>query len=312
MTAAVSIVIPAYNGKVHLEANLPHLLAATRGRASLEVTVVDDGSADGTPEFLADRYPEVRLVALGTNRGFAGACNAGAQAAKGDLVYFLNSDVRVLPGFLDPVLTRFSDPTVFAAGSREVPPQGEGPLTVPVPFFRFGLFGHRYLETAGTRTQAMPVLFVSAGHALFSRERFLSLGGFDDLYRPFYWEDIDLCFRAWRRGWRVLLEPGSTVVHGKQGTIGRFYDPQAIQTIYWKNRFLFIWKNLRDAGLVAEHLACLPLILLAFPLAKGRAVLTGFARAFRQLGEVLGKRRQTAGSPALSDREILKMFSGRA
>ena len=311
MTPALSIVIPAYNGKSQLEANLPPLLEATRGRGGLEMIIVDDGSADGTPEFLARRFPEITLVALGANRGFAGACNAGADSAKGEIVYFLNSDVRVLPGFLDPVLDRFSDPTVFAVGSTEIPPPGEGKLTVPVPFFRFGLFGHRYLETAGSLPRGGQVLFVSAGHAAFSRQKFLSLGGFDDLYRPFYWEDIDLCYRAWRRGWKALLEPRSAVHHSGQWTIGRFYTPHRIQSIYWKNRFLFVWKNLRDAGLVAEHLACLPLILLAFPTVKGRAVLTGFAGALGQLGEALRKRRREAGRPAISDREILKMFSDR-
>ncbi len=311
MTPTVSIVIPAYNGKGHLEANLPFLLGATRRRGDLEVIVVDDGSADGTPEFLTDRFPEVRLVALPQNRGFAGACGAGVDAAKGEIVYLLNTDARVLPGFLDPVLRVFGDPAVFAVGSRELPSRGEGPFTVPVPFFRFGLFGHRYRETAGIPSRPLPVLFVSAGHAAFSREKFLALGGFDDLYRPFYWEDIDLCYRAWRRRWRVILEPESVVHHEGQGTIGRFYAPATIQSVYWKNRFLFAWKNLRDAAFIAEHLACLPLLLLVLPPVKGRVVLQGFARAVRQLPEALRKRRQEPGRPMISDRQILELCSTR-
>lgn len=311
MTAAVSIVIPAYNGKSHLEANLPPLLDATRGRAGLEVIVVDDGSADGTPEFLAAHFPQVTPIALGANRGFAGACNAGAHAAKGDLVYFLNSDARVWEDFLDPVVNGFGDLAVFAVGSREVRPDGNGTLAVPVPFFRFGLFGHRYLETR-VPAHPIPTYFVSAGHAAFAREKFVALGGFDELYRPFYWEDIDLCYRAWRRGWKVLLEPRSVVEHAGQGTIGRFYAPGRIQSIYWKNRFLFIWKNLRDRALLAEHLACLPLLLAGLPVVRGRAVLRGFGEALGQLGEALGKRRRDAGRPAVSDRDILNMFARRA
>lgn len=309
MTPAVSIVIPAYNGKSHLEANLPFLLEATRRRGDLEVIVVDDGSADGTPEFLAVRFPEVRLVALPQNRGFAGACGAGVDAAKGELVYLLNTDARVLPGFLDPVLGAFGDHAVFAVGSRELPPRGEGKLTVPVPFFRFGLFGHRYRETAGIPARPLPVLFVSAGHAAFSREKFLALGGFDDLYRPFYWEDIDLCFRAWRRGWRVVLAPESAVRHEGQGTIGRFYGPSTIQSVYWKNRFLFAWKNLRDPALIAQHVAWLPALLAGLSLVRGWAVLSGFGRALGQLPEALRKRRLERLVPAISDREILDLFS---
>lgn len=311
MTAAVSIVIPAYNGRSHLEANLPSLLEATRGRAGLEVIVVDDGSVDETPEFLAGRFPAVTVIALAANRGFAGACNAGAHAAKGDLVYFLNSDARVREDFLDPVVKGFGDPAVFAVGSRGIPGSEQGTVTVAVPFFRFGLFGHRYVVT-DIPPRPIPAYFVSAGHAAFAREKFLALGGFDELYRPFYWEDIDLCFRAWRQGWKVLLEPQSVVRHAGQGTIGRFYIPRRIQSIYWKNRFLFIWKNLRDRALVAEHLACLPLILACLPVVKGLAVLRGFVEALGQLGEALGKRRQEAGRPAVSDREILRMFARQA
>jgi GT2 family glycosyltransferase len=311
MTPALSIVIPTFNGKSQLEANLPPLLEATLGRGALEMIIVDDGSTDGTPEFVARCFPEITLVALSRNRGFAGACNAGADSAKGEILYFLNSDVRVLPGSLDPVLEGFGDPTVFAVGSTEISPLGKGKLTVPVPFFRFGLFGLRYLEKAGSFPRGMQVFFVSAGHAAFSRQKFLSLGGFDDLYRPFYWEDIDLCYRAWRRGWKALLEPRSAVHHSGQGTIGRFYNRQRIQSIYWKNRFLFVWKNVRDAGLIAQHLACLPVILVAFPTVKGRAVLRGFAAALGQFGEVLRKRRQETGRPAISDREILNTFANR-
>ena len=309
MTPTVSIIIPAYNGKGHLEANLPSLLEATQGRGGVEVIVVDDGSADGTPEFLAARFPQITLVALGVNRGFAGACNAGVHSARGEIVYFLNSDVRVLPGFLDPVLRGFRDPTVFAVGSREIPSQGEGTFTVAVPFFRFGLFGHRYLKTSRVPAHPIPVLFVSAGHAAFSREKFLSLGGFDDLYRPFYWEDIDLCYRAWRRRWRVILEPESGVRHVGQGTIGRFYARRTIQSVYWKNRFLFAWKNLRDAAFVAEHLACLPLLLAGLSVLRGWAVLKGFTWALGQLREALRKRRQETGGVTISDRQILELFS---
>lgn len=310
MTAAVSVVIPAFNGRHHLEANLPPLLDATKRASGAEVIVVDDGSSDGTPEFVASRFPGVGVIALGRNRGFACACNAGVDAAGGEVVYLLNSDARVLPGFLEPVLERFGEPAMFAVGSREIPTEKEGTLAVPIPFFRFGLFGHRYVETAiGARP--LPVWFVSAGHAAFSREKFRALGGFDELYRPFYWEDIDLCFRAWRRGWKVVLEPASAVHHEGKGTIGRFFAPGTIRRVYWKNRFLFAWKNLRDRALIAHHLACLPFLLAGLPLVRGSAVLGGFGQALGQLPEALRRRRREPGDTALSDRQILELFVSR-
>ncbi len=310
MTPVVSVVIPAFNGRSHLDANLPPLFDAMRSVGGVEVIVVDDGSSDGTPEFVTNRFPRVRVIALGENRGFAGACNAGVEAARGEVVYLLNSDARVLPGFLESVLGTFGDPAMFAVGSREVPTEKEGTLAVPIPLFRFGLFGHRYVETA-VGARPIPVWFVSAGHAAFAREKFRALGGFDDLYRPFYWEDIDLCFRARRRGWKAVIEPTSVVHHEGKGTIGRFYSPGAIRRVYWKNRFLFAWKNLRDRALIAQHLACLPFLVAGLPVVRGTAALGGFWQALGQLPEALRKRRREPDGTALSDRQILELFTGR-
>ena len=184
-------------------------------------------------------------------------------------------------------------------------------MVVPIPFFRFGLFGHRY---AVREIPHRPVLvpFVPTSHAAYSRQKLLSLGGFDDLYRPIYWEDVDLCYRAWQRGWRVIVEPSSVADHALQGTTRRIYSPLAIQSIYWKNRFLFIWKNIRDKTFIMEHLACLPFLLLGLPAVRGRAVLKGFAGALGQLGEALRKRRREAGEALVSDRQILRTFTNHA
>jgi GT2 family glycosyltransferase len=308
MSPTVSVVLPVYNGRALLEANLPALWNATRGRDGLEVIVVDDGSTDGTAEFLRARFPEIVLVALSSNQGVIRARNAGVAAATGEILYFLDSDVRVREGFLDPVLDAFSDPAVFAVGSREISPQTGGKIIVATPFFRFGLFGHRYLARDIPR-RAFLAPFVPTSHAAYSRHKLLSLGGFDDLYRPIYWEDVDLCYRAWQHGWRVLVEPASVADHALQGTTRRLYSPLAIQSIYWKNRFLFIWKNLRDRTLLAQHLAWLPLLFLGLPVVRGRAALRGFVGALGQLNEALAKRRRDGGRPAVSDREILSLLA---
>ncbi|MBI2160066.1 MAG: glycosyltransferase [Candidatus Rokubacteria bacterium] len=311
MSPTVSVVLPVYNGRALLEVNLPILLRATRGRNGLEVIIVDDGSVDGTAEFLKARFPEIVLVALSSNQGVIRARNAGVAAATGEILYFLDSDVQVREGFLDPVREAFSDPSMFAVGSREVSSQTGGKIIVATPFFRFGLFGHRYVVREIPRHSFLAP-FVPTSHAAYSRHKLLSLGGFDDLYRPIYWEDVDLCYRAWQHGWRVIIEPASVADHALQGTTRRLYSPVTIQSIYWKNRFLFIWKNLRDRALLAEHLVWLPLLLLGLPVVRGRAVLRGFAGALGQLSEALGKRRRDAGKPAVSDREILNMFTRRA
>ena len=97
----ISLIILSWNGKLLLEANLPSVVTAVRAcKLETEIIVVDNGSADGTQEFIKRHYPEVRLISLNSNKRFTGGNNAGANAAKGDLLVFLNNDVEVTAGFL--------------------------------------------------------------------------------------------------------------------------------------------------------------------------------------------------------------------
>src|SRR6478736_4973522 len=92
-TAAASVVIPNWNGRDLLEKYLPSVLAAMAGNPGNEVIVVDNGSSDGSAEFVRERFPEVRLLALPENLGFGGGSNAGFRAAVNDIVVLLNSDM---------------------------------------------------------------------------------------------------------------------------------------------------------------------------------------------------------------------------
>ena len=116
--AAVSVVIPTWNGREHLECNLPYLVAALAGNPEHEILVVDNGSTDGTLEILSRRFPKVRVLALETNLGFGGGSNAGFRAARHDIVVLLNNDMRVEADFLAPMLEGFRDPRVFAVSSQ--------------------------------------------------------------------------------------------------------------------------------------------------------------------------------------------------
>jgi O-antigen biosynthesis protein len=117
-TASASVVIPNWNGRDLMERYLPSVVAAMAGNPANEIVVVDNGSTDGSADLLREHFPKVRVLALDRNLGFGGGSNAGFRAASNDIVVLLNSDMRVDPGFLQPLLDGFNDEKVFAVSCQ--------------------------------------------------------------------------------------------------------------------------------------------------------------------------------------------------
>src|SRR5579883_2560273 len=117
-TLAASLVIPNWNGRDLLEKFLPSWLAAIESHPGSEVLIVDNGSTDGSADWIRAHYPQVHLLALERNLGFGGGSNAGFRAASNDIVVLLNSDMRVEPDFLAPLLEGFYDEHVFAVSAQ--------------------------------------------------------------------------------------------------------------------------------------------------------------------------------------------------
>jgi GT2 family glycosyltransferase/glycosyltransferase involved in cell wall biosynthesis len=311
-TCKASIIIPNWNGRELLEQCLPSVVEAVRSDGwDHEIIVVDNHSTDDSVRFLKANYPEVKVLELDRNRGFAGGCNAGAAASQNEIIVFLNNDMIVDRGFLRPLLDGFSDERVFAVSSqiyfwdaekrREETGQTRG-------FFKLG-FLQVVHDEPGDADRTRPVFYAGGGSSAFDRDKFLALGGFDELFQPFYWEDTDVSYRAWKRGWKVLYEPRSVVHHKHRGTIGKTYDADFTHKAINRNHFLFMWKNFTDPGLLLLH----PFVLL------GRLVwnyvlgnftyLAAFWSAVSQLGEVWRRRARGIRQRQLGDHEVLSVSS---
>jgi len=117
-TRAVSVVIPNWNGRDLLEKYLPSVIDALAGSPASEIIVVDNGSQDGSGEFLDEHFPQVRILSLERNLGFGGGSNAGFEAARHDIVVLLNNDMRVERNFLQPLLDGFTDDKTFAVSCQ--------------------------------------------------------------------------------------------------------------------------------------------------------------------------------------------------
>lgn len=309
--SAASVVIPNWNGRELLETFLPSVEAALSGNPRNEIVVVDNGSTDGSAAMLAEKFPRVRVLALDRNLGFGGGSNAGFRAAANDIVVLLNNDMRVEPGFLQPLLDGFQDETVFGVSCQiffSDPAKVREETGLTQAWWEDGALRvrHRADDAIG---EIYPCFYAGGGSSAFDRRKFLALGGFDPLLHPFYFEDTDLGFMAWKRGWKVFYEPRSVVYHEHRGTIGRKFRQEQIEAVLKKNAALFCWKNIHEPGRLAAHLVYLwagSLVSLVFGDANGRPNLAAMGWTFLQLPGAMAARWRARNLAAISDTEAFR------
>lgn len=290
MKKRTSVVIPNWNGRKLLEKNLPAVLATEPD----EIIVVDDASPDDSNQFLEKNYPEIKIVKHEKNLGFAAACNSGVKAAKGEIVVLLNLDVVPEKDALKNILPDFEDDKVFAVSFNE-PDWSWAKIS-----WKKGTVEHE----PGPKIKKTHIsAWASGGSAAFRKSIWGKLGGFDEIYKPFYWEDIDLSYRAWKRGYLVLWEPKAIVHHKHEAIIGKHFSKIYINFISERNRLLFIWKNITDPRMMIEH----KLFLLRQLVKPG--YLKPLVAAKMRCPQLIPKRFQEWREKKISDREIFKQFN---
>ncbi|RAP58629.1 hypothetical protein BTJ49_05650 [Oleiagrimonas sp. MCCC 1A03011] len=264
-----SVIIPVYN---HCDDTLRCLRALSRARtrASFEIIVVDDGSSDGTAEAL-QAMPEVRLLRRERNAGFVAACNAGAEAAHGRFLVFLNNDTEVADDWLDTLLLALlEDRSCGLAGSKLIYPDGVLQEAGGIVFSdaRASNYGRGEHPEDPRFNYKREVDYCSGAAIAIERDLFRVIGGFDTRYAPAYYEDTDLAFSVRARGLKVIYQPRSRVTHYEGRTAGT--DPDhGVKRFQQRNRRLFLekWsKALQDhpsaencainAVRCADHRAC--------------------------------------------------------
>ncbi|HEX7778053.1 MAG TPA: glycosyltransferase family 2 protein [Vicinamibacterales bacterium] len=326
MPGNVSIVIPTWNGRHLLERFLPSVEDSARAYrktsgADVEIVVVDDGSTDDSVEWLAGRARTsdvpIRVVALDRNGGFGVACNRGVEAARNPLVLLLNNDVALDPGAIAPLVRQFdradASPSLFAAHCRVVDfdtnaVSGRGQLGQ----FRRGFIRiHEPYDPDGSEADFSPSMFASGGTSMFDRTRFLELGGFDPLFAPFYYEDVELSYRAWKRGLAVTYVPESLARHRFSSTIG-LQAQRRIRRISQRNRLFLHWIHLHDMPWLARHVMWVTLLFITAPITLRFDFMRSVAAALRHLPEVRARRRKERSLARRTDRDLIGLFDARA
>jgi GT2 family glycosyltransferase/glycosyltransferase involved in cell wall biosynthesis len=308
---SASVVIPNWNGRNLLEKYIPSIIEALGGHPDNEIIVVDNGSEDGSAEFVRERVPSVRVLALNRNLGFGGGSNAGFRAAKNDIVVLLNSDMRVERDFLAPLLEAFTGETIFSVACQIFftdPNKLREETGLTQCWWENGSLRVRHRDDPAIQVP-YPCAYGGGGSCAFDRRKFLELGGFDELLAPFYMEDTDLGFLAWKRGLKVLYQPRSVVYHEHRGTIGKRFSAGEIDLVLKKNFALFCWKNIHEWRRLGSHFFFAyagAVVTVLFGDSLERANFAGLWKALRQLPGAMRSRARAREMAVINDTEAFR------
>ena len=316
---SVSIVIPNWNGHELLVEYFSTVIAAAeqyrvRANAEVEVIIVDDASTDESRAWLRANYSQhelVRVIELESNLGFLQAANRGFKAAKHDIVFLLNNDVKIEPNCIAPLVRHFRDRVVFAVCCRGDRING-GRLDGGGKIGRFERgFWRVFLNYESIATEATTELisfFGSGGYTAYNREKWNALGGFQDCLSPNYWEDVEICYRAWKRGWVVLYEPASRVHHLGSASMKKLHSGE-MDIVTERNRLLLTWINLHARFWFAQHVGWLVLKLVGSAISFRWNYLRSFSRALSKISKVREARRIEKRAAVISDNMLARKFA---
>ena len=312
-TVAVSIIVLNYNGRAWLEQCLPAAVAETA--SDCELIVVDNGSTDGSVEYLATSSFPIRVVPLESNVGFAAGNNAGARLARGGrYLAFLNNDAAPQPGWLatlradldsHPHAGLAASCVVYLSDPSIVDSAGDG-------ITRFGgAFKRAHGRPVSEAREAREVFGACGAACLIRRDVFDEIGGFDDAYFAVY-EDVDLSYRCQLLGYRCVYSPHAVVHHAGSATLGRL----SARSVFWGQRNLE-WSYFKNTPW--------PLMLFTLPghVVYNVAAAIHFARsghlrpflsakwhAFKGLPRVWGQRRQIQRQRRTSALRLWRLMDG--
>ena len=240
----ISVVIPSRNGKELLARGLPQIVM----EAPSEIIVVDNGSTDGTADFVAEKFAGVVVDVHAEPLSFARAVNAGIRRARFSHVCLLNNDMVIEPGFFAALREAFKRvPNLFCATAQIFFPEGErrqetGKAVMPASRAAADFPVRCDLPVEGENLSY--VLYGSGGCSLFDAAKLRAIGGLDEIYEPAYVEDLDLGVRGWEHGWPTVFVSGARVLHRHRATTSRYYSQEQLDRILELNYIRFVARSI--------------------------------------------------------------------
>jgi GT2 family glycosyltransferase len=312
----VSIVIPTWRGRPLLEAYLPSVIAAANSYragqgADTEILIIEDAGGDDTLPWLQSQYGEkVVVLEHKQNLGFCSACQTGFMHARFPIVLLLNNDVRLRADCIAPMVHHFTNPDVFAVTGKMFSQKGDVLCNGgKIGRFRRGMWSsyRNYDARSAAEAECSFLSFAAIGaFSAYDRDKFLQLGGFDPLTAMY--EDIDISYRGWKRGWRIEYEPGSIAYHDASQTMKQRYKGRSRDRLSRRSRIVMHWILLHDRVLFGQHLASIAVQLLTSWLWLDWTFYWAVFTALRHLGGIRRRRNETRKTAMRSDRDLIRLL----
>lgn len=303
MKPKISVIIPNYNGERLLEKNLPKII---KYFPNCQIIISDDCSSDGSAELIKDKFKNVELTIHRKNKGFSSTVNDGAKLAKAEILVFLNTDVSLDKCYTAEIEKYFKNKNLFGIGFQDrsyedgkIVLRGRG-----IGKFQNGLLNH----SKGDNIFG-PTLWISGGSCAVDAHKFRRLNGFNEIFNPFYWEDIDLSYRATKSGWEILFTPDIVVDHfHESGSIRKHHKPDRITQIAARNMFIFSAKNITNKKIMFEFYSNLTYLFLKSLVKLDKSTLMSIFRFLYKTPEIIISRHKESQIYKLSDTEVLRKF----
>ena len=305
----VNIGVLNYNGRALLEECLPSIIRAKENsKNDVTVTVIDNCSTDDSVNFLKEKFNDVVIYEAPENKVYC-SYNQFFRDIDDDIVFILNSDIKVDENFIDPAVQHFEqNPDVFFVSSLMyyfdgVTYQGDKSKAV----INFGVI------SADTRFDGYESGILEGGYAFstgngaFSREKFIKLYGFDEIFLPGRYEDVDFCYRGWKSGYKGIYEPKSIIYHKGYASFKEEFTSSEIHGTVFRNSLLFTCKNITNIGILFNFFLFLFPRLLYFVLTGRLYFVKGFYQALLRFSACMKSKKRDRKTFIFSDKKTMEL-----
>jgi len=241
----ISVIIPSFNGQHLFEKFLQKNIDTFATLGITDIIVADDASTDQSIPYLRTHFPTVTIVQASQNKGFSATANMGAKVAKEDILFFINNDMVIDHLSLDKIVDYLNQTDIFAVTPTILRPASNlKNESMTYGYIKGGWFyTENKLPEGVIPKEGHPLLWACGGAMFVKKTQFWEMGGFDDIYLPFYVEDLGLSYMAWKRGLRCVYTTTGQILHDHQATIKTHYKTRYVKHIHLRNKYLFIWQH---------------------------------------------------------------------
>lgn len=294
MKPRVSVIIPYWNGLEKLRQSLPRAVLL---EGVSEWILADDASTDKGTDWVKKNFPQVKIVSSPVNSGFPKNVNRGVSRSAGDFVAIINHDLIPSPDAVVIAMENFQDPSVCGVTFKETGEKGRGVckwqsgwLEIPQP--------------EKSDSQPRQTFWGSGGETIYRRSSWEQLHGYDEIFSPGYWEDVDFGYRSRKRGWKLIWDPRAVVESSQRGqSFNQRWDKDRLVKIKERNRLLLIWKNVISRQMLRDHFVALVKRVAAHP---GYSFV--LADTLKYLPQIIQKREIERKEATVTDEAVFNQF----